>query len=216
MAGTGGFKEGAWKNRPMPDDFLEKAPHLHISAAIRHWKAGLRAVNRWYAEAGLRPANFDYHARRPRPTVPAPDDFAQLAPTLTLRELMHHYRRGTKVIARWCKESGVSYRPTDRCEIMRRVQATRKRSSKPFQRRQPISRARRIVYNGPKSKPLPERDWSIHGQAADHLRPIAPVYRCSKRGGFDPKGDHYRFGNAVLTPDELLRRAKAKGWEAAF
>jgi hypothetical protein len=214
--GSGGFRHGAWHLRPMPEDFMELAPTLHLSEALRHWSVGERALRRWYAEAGIVPAAYDHTHKRRRLGAPPPDDFRDVAPTLYIRELMHHYRRGEKVIIRWLKESGVRSRPVDRVAQARAARANKPSKPQTFERQQPPPRARRIVYTGPKPKPLPERDWSLHGQAADHLRRIAPVYRCWATGAFNLKGDHYRFGNVILTPDELLQRAKAKGWEAVF
>jgi hypothetical protein len=45
------------------------------------------------------------------------------------------------------------------------------------------------------------------------LRRICAVYRCTETGRADPKGKFWRFGNAVLTPDELIARAERKGWD---
>jgi hypothetical protein len=58
------------------------------------------------------------------------------------------------------------------------------------------------------------RDMSKAGQAADFLRRLGPVYRCTDLGRADIAGSMWRFGNAVLTADDLIDRAERKGWRA--
>lgn len=203
--------------RPMPADFPELGPTLTFSAACRHWKAGGAVIHRWHRENGSTFAPYLCKGRKVRLSEPAPAEFAELAPTLFIKELMARYHCGAKKVRRWLKECGVQPRPYDHAEAgrIRWRNVPRKERAKAFNR-QPPPRRRIWNYTGPKRKPLPEKDWSIHGQAADHLRRYAAVYRCGERGAANPQGDHYRYGNVVLTPDELLQRAQAKGWEMAF
>jgi hypothetical protein len=207
-------KHGEHLIRPMPADFPEIGPTLTLADACRHWKAGAAAVHRWHRENGTKIAPYHRRHARPRPSEPAPPEFVELAPTMCAGELKRHYMRGARVIRRWLEETGATPKPFDRHEQMLQVHRER-RKSQPFIR-QPPPKRRIWNYTGPKAKPLPGRDWSIHGQAADHLRRYAAVYRCGEQGAANPNGDHYRFGNIVLTPDELLQRAQAKGWEARF
>lgn len=54
--------------------------------------------------------------------------------------------------------------------------------------------------------------------AADFLRKFSPIYRCNERGRADVGEGakrFWRYGNVILTPDELMQRAAAKGWVAA-
>lgn len=197
--------------RPMPADFPEIGPTLTLAAACRHWKAGGAAVHRWHRENGTTIASYDNRHRRPRPAAPVPDDLPELAQTMCFGELMKHYQKGARLIRRWLEEAGVKAAPFDRHAQMIRVHRER---AKPFNR-QPPPKRRIWNYTGPKAPPLPARDMSMHGQAAAHLQRFAPVYRCAETGRAVEWGAFYRFGNVVLTPDELLQRAKAKGWEMA-
>jgi hypothetical protein len=54
---------------------------------------------------------------------------------------------------------------------------------------------------------LREIDAIIH-----FMRRLAPIARCNEQGKPDPTGSFFRFGNTVLTPGELMRRAEARGY----
>ena len=53
---------------------------------------------------------------------------------------------------------------------------------------------------------------TLHELARDHLAKNTAVYRCTERGHADLKGTFWRIGNIVVSDDELLRRARAKGF----
>lgn len=55
---------------------------------------------------------------------------------------------------------------------------------------------------------LPER-------AADFLRihDRVPMYRCDSIGRAAPKGEFWRYGNAVLADAEVIAKAQRKGWD---
>ena len=53
---------------------------------------------------------------------------------------------------------------------------------------------------------------TLHELARDHLAKKTAVYRCNARGGADHKGRFWRIGVAIVDGDELLRRARAKGF----
>lgn len=63
---------------------------------------------------------------------------------------------------------------------------------------------------------------SFHGQrakgaadmAAQHLRRDAPVFRADADGSANPKGKCWRYGNVVLTEEEMFAKAERKGWSA--
>jgi hypothetical protein len=62
---------------------------------------------------------------------------------------------------------------------------------------------------------LAPRDGTIEGRAAEVLRAYAPTYRCNEIGRQDCADERkcwWRYGNVVLTPDEMMQRAAAKGW----
>lgn len=54
---------------------------------------------------------------------------------------------------------------------------------------------------------------SYAGEAAEYLKKYGPVTRCNEAGRFDPKGSMWRRGSTVLTDDEVIERAVAKGFD---
>lgn len=56
-------------------------------------------------------------------------------------------------------------------------------------------------------------DGSLASRAADFLRPLCPVYRCDAVGNPLPDGAFWLRGRAVLTDDELIERARVRGWD---
>jgi hypothetical protein len=120
---------------------------------------------------------------------PLPDDFAQVAPTMTKTQLQRHYGvlwSGT--IDRWLQEAGVSARrfvpQRNRLSQMGRVKAT----------------------------PKFERHRDEYEIAADTLRRERfPVNRCNQDGGFNVTGKYWRVGRTVLTNEELIEKAKRYG-----
>lgn len=53
------------------------------------------------------------------------------------------------------------------------------------------------------------------GRAADFLRvhDRVPMYRCDDIGRATPKGEFWRYGNAVLADADVIAKAKRKGWD---
>lgn len=58
-----------------------------------------------------------------------------------------------------------------------------------------------------------QRSQGHADMAAQHLRREAPVFRCNKDGTANPKGKCWRYGNTVLTEEELIAKAERKGWD---
>lgn len=116
---------------------------------------------------------------------PPPPDFAARAAVLTRLELMAHYDRGADVITRWCRQAGVKpYRP-------------------PLPR---YRRERRVV------SVIDTRDDSEASRAQSYLQRFYPVWRCNPDGTFNPKGSHFRCDGITRTTEEMIERAKRKGW----
>lgn len=199
--------------RPVPPDFRDLGPALTLVDACKHWKAGYMAVHRWHRECGTTFADYDRNRSRKRPLRPVPADFAERAPTMLVSELRAHYDCSPRTIRRWLSEAGVQSRPVDRAALAYATHAKRRRNPRPVAKPRP----KPIVWQKTPNK-IPERDFTLQGQAADHLRCAtrAPVYRCWNTGRANPKGDWWRLGNVVLSADQLLERAKSKGWEARF
>lgn len=167
---------------------------------------------------------------------PRPDDYAEMARTLTRRELMKHYKTGERKIALWNRETTGSKRgggkPTERpagfeadkdmriADLMAKYAVGRvviRRwlaeigESRPygFQNSAPapaIKRTRDILTFG--NPLLYRRDMSQAGQAAEYLQQFGGVWRCAKTGKPDPNGKFWRRGNAVLTDAEIIERAE--------
>jgi hypothetical protein len=80
-----------------------------------------------------------------------------------------------------------------------------------------VKAPRRIVGNSQKRfAPVDSysRDMSIDGQAAEFMAKDRPVYRCNEAGRQDLAGLFWRCGNAIITPAELMERARHKGWDS--
>lgn len=179
--------------RPMPPDFAASAPAMSESGLTKHYRTNIRTIRRWCREAGVSPRKGQVNVR---PVAPA--DFADNAPAMTRLELARHYRSHHNTIVRWLRETGV--------EARKHVPVPPKPIARPAAHR---------GFAGPKSTFVSRlhRDASLEGQAADHLRRFCAVYRCTETGRADQRGSHWRYGNAVLQPEELVERARWHGFD---
>lgn len=167
------------KKRPCPEDFAKKAPTMSIERLVKHYRTSRIAVRRWLAETGAPCLSVNNVSNIERPV---PDDFAQVAPTMTFTALRRHYQTGEAVVRRWIKQSGVSAK-----------------------RHVPRWNG---GYKLPHGHFVEMRNYSAFDEAADILRRERfPVNRCDERGRYEQAGDFWRVGWSVLTPDELLERA---------
>lgn len=185
--------------RPRPDDFAEIAPFKTVDALHLHYKTGRRQVRRWLAELNIKagPAL----GAGGKPPKPAPDDFAEIAPTMSQTSLAVYYGVDHKVIRRWVKETGVSSQLSRRGPRLGqpRMPAAPKPKPKPSNWR---------YAGGNKPVAVSSTSKTMLDLAADVLRRERfTVYRCDDRGRFDLKGEYWRIGFSVLTGDELLERA---------
>lgn len=177
---------------PVPPDFARLAPTMTIIALQNHYEVGHRSVTRWIEQTGVKVdtvGNRNWHKK------PVPEDFRDVAPTMTHRQLRAHYATGLATLARWIRETGVRTLYADTPNL---AGAKASRSARPF------------FFRGhgaaPRSADL--RTITMFDQAADVLRAERfVVYRCDQRGRADQKGEFWRLGNTLLTPDELLIRA---------
>lgn len=173
--------KGIQPRRKLPADFAQVAPGLSAFAVRQHYNTTDAIVARWYREAGIdRPIVY---------SVPPPSDFAEMATKLTKSALRKHYDVGTAKIARWLVDAAVdakTYTPPPRHQ----------RPKTPWS-----------GYKLPHGHFAAMRTTSIYEDAADVLRRFCPVYRCHENGKADEKGEFWRVGMSVLTPDELLERA---------
>jgi hypothetical protein len=180
--------------RPLPADFAEQAASMRAAALGRHYKAAETTVARWYRDSGVPP---------PPRQVPIPKDLAEQAAKMGVMQLARHYGRGDRLVRRWLKDAGL------------KALASPPRPRSDYKPREKPARSQPFIWKGQRTPRVPPRDSSLHGSAAEHLRRYAAVYRCSERGGADQEGEFYRYGTAILNPDELLMRAQRHGWQAA-
>lgn len=172
------------KRQLMPADFAEKARGLSREETAIRFGISTRTAQRWRREAGLSKA-------APSKLPLAPEDFREIAPTLTIAEAKLHWRRSYYLIRRWYDEQQI--------EPARYI---------------PKARTKRGVVHRITPELKAQRDSSLEGRAADHLRTIyVSVHRCDAEGHANPKGKFWRAGLAVLTGEELVARARRHGFE---
>ena len=216
--------------RTMPADFSEAARGMTVNAAARRWNTNFLVVRRWFSEAGIKPISAEErieHCRR------VPDDFAKWAPIESNNALRKRYRTNAGPIVRWREETGIpapSPAPTRRPvpEGFQGMAATMTRHQLALHfgcGDETVKRWARetgtALRNGRprggfgalKSYALDARDSSTHSRAQSHLQRYGPVYRCDQRGQASPKGAFFYVWGAILNPDEMLSRAKRKGFD---
>ncbi|WP_422057730.1 hypothetical protein [Sphingomonas sp.] len=144
---------------------------------------------------------------------PLPSDFAEAAATRRVLDLRKHYGVGERTIRRWLAEAGIVR--TRACRFGGREMPAR--DTKPVEQQAiaPKRATPRSVWRQPGPRPLPDaRDNSRAGMAAQYLQKFGPVFRCNAEGRLDPRGTHWnRGGRTVLTDDEIMERARSKGWD---
>lgn len=202
--------KGGVPPRPVPDDFTIDAATTYNDVLAARYGTSVSTVSRWRRETGI-PSPF--HAGRPKAkgvyVRPVPEGFAENAPTMTTKALASLYKASGDTVRRWRKVTGAYFvKPPPVPKPPRRVHEPKPAKVCLTSR---MGRPRGQIFY------CPPRDTSIEGQAAEALRAYAPTYRCNERGRQDcaeARKRWWRYGNVVLTPDELLQRAAAKGWRA--
>lgn len=177
----------------IPADFAEIALTLTRPELCARYAAPVWVVARWLTDTGITP-------KRAVPIPPPPKrrelptDFAAVAPTMTRQQLSTRYIASTEIIRRWCEEAGVTPRvPTP-----------------PAHRGTVVAIAQRT-----------ERDASLAGLAADHLRrSYSNIFRADilperERRHLPDKGKGLFVvsGKGAMTPAALIDLAKAKGFD---
>jgi len=177
---------------PVPADFADMVARTHQLGLVRHYRVSNSTIRRWLSETGLTPAQRP-RVENPR-RMPMPEEFAELAPTLTRAQLADRLGVSDTVILRWCQEAGV--RP------MR----------SPFFRRKGGAVAWGEV--------IPPVDADLAAQAAQFLRRRFIVYSCAilpaqERRGLPNKGrDHYYVnGRGVMTAAQMIELAEERGFD---
>ena len=173
------------KRFEVPSDFATYAPLMSNGALGFRYGVSDHTAARWRDECGIAP--YIEAARKGVILKRLPDDFADVARTMSRKRLRMHYGVGSEIIRRWCFEAGVNPpKPTQR-----------------FYRRQ-VERGTVVA--------IDTRDGSEASRAQSWLQRYYPVWRCTPEGTFDPKGSHYRCDGIVRTQAEMIERAKRKGF----
>lgn len=193
-------------NRPAPADFAEMAKELSCNKIALICRSGHITVKRWFTEAGLTPIPSVKNPLTPLSALP---DLAENAKTMTYAALERHYGRTHELIRRLCKENGIEvYRITAAPPKPKRV------------RRERVAALRTPRTGQGSGARLPSTSnflsaSSVFEEARDYLAKAGPVYRCDGVENFgrpNDKGHFWRIGHAILSPDQLLDRAKSKGF----
>lgn len=174
--------------RPIPHDFMAKAPGMTTNRAAEEWQTGARVVKRWAQETGVQFRSLAGHMQ------PAPDDWAELCARYTASGLRKKNRWGLVIITRWTKETGIA----PRVYVPAQKDEPKPKKRTPFE-------GRGMPVNGY----VRTRLTSIWEDAAGILRADRwTVFRCNERGGSDAKGRYWLVGCVICTPDDLLARAE--------
>lgn len=212
----------------LPPDFAECAKTMRLPELKARYRVCQEVIARWYTEIGGNPRAI----MRQLPT-----DFASIAPAMSVMALQRHYGVGERVIKRWVDESGVQphrrleVMPADFAFHARnegllalatryhisRDKARRWRTELGLPSRQILPREKATTpsrstfsFRGHAQQPIHRdlRNYSPQDEAADILRRERfVVFRCDERGRYAEKGEAWRVGNVIVSPDELLRRA---------
>ena len=190
------------KPKPVPDDFREQFAELRtIRALIRHYRVASETIDAWIEACG-----FERPKARKEMRAQLPPDWFALAPTLTLEDAMHHFKLSKKIVQRMVSETGVKLLP------YRNPQAVLYRMGRP------MIRAMGDTYNRA-------------DRAANYLRRIhANVHRADikidengratwgSERGLPARGQGYYnvSGIGVVTINEMMALAEAKGWSEAI
>lgn len=173
-----------------------------------------------------------YEARR----RPMPDDFPEVAPTMSTDALARHYRAGAGKVLKWLKDIGIQRSSADTRFRARPVPEGFAGLARELTTHELVDRfgvsadtikrwrraagvrlrqRRNFVTRGPGTNiHTPAMDTSLAGRAVtDCLRQKGPIWRCNANGQFNPKGQWWNRGGHVLTDDEVIARAERLGWD---
>ncbi len=189
--------------RHRPLDFVAIATGNTIHALCKHYRAAYPTIQRWVDETGAKIV-------QDKRVHSLPFNFAGLCAKHTVTEIARIQDVDRKVVARWVAQTGITPIAYDRDG--KNHHEKRKATPRPDTRNK--ARAPKQVKNlsqlGAPTKfhHQDNRIKTIFDHAADVIRAERwAVFRCREAGGYDEKGEFWRIGNAVYTPDELLQRA---------
>ena len=144
-----------------------------------------------------------------------PADFVQRSRCATLSALADEFGVSKGTISKWLRACGVQ--AASRSEAGR-AGAHRRWADREVAPASPPKRQIRKPLHGWAAQATveaPRRDMTLAGRAADEcLRRYARCFRADPSGKPNPAGTHWVYGTIVLSSDELVARAEAKGWRA--
>lgn len=126
------------------------------------------------------------------PTRPDRDAFAKRMTELTPEQMASAYRVTRKTVYKWARQFGLAWPESKRAWHSRRLTHAK-----------PIQQTAGEAY---------QRDMSEAGQAADFMRRDRPVFRCDVNGNQNQGGKYWMCGIVWMTNDELIIRARSKGF----
>jgi hypothetical protein len=174
----------------LPPDFAHHALSISSEALAKRYGCSVETVARFRREVGVE-APRPLGNLKPRTKRPMPEGFAVFAPQMSVAEIRAKTGASSGSVRRWLDEAGVSTRAPARHGVL--------------SGRSPMGFLSRAADRG-------HRDHTRDGEAADYLRRFGPVYRCRANGRADPKGSHWCRGSTVLTAQDVIQRAVAKGF----
>jgi transposase len=198
--------------RPAPDDLAIVSRTMGIHKLAKHYSTGQMTVQRWLADAGL---------LKSRRRVIMPDDFAQIAPTITIRAAEDRFGVCRYTIFRWEKatdarcirESGGDHmKAKAKPKVPKPPRVVREKPAE-FQRAAAPKRAIGRDRSASLRLDRVQRDMTRAGQAADHLRRLDPVRRCDAAGEYALTGDHWHFRGRVYDAAGIIERAERAGFD---
>ena len=183
-----------------PADFAERARVMTIKQLCAHYGVCNKKLLRWRKETGVNPVSAINPVGK-TPMRPMPADFATLAPTMTFNAIRVHWGCGDSVARRWLLQAGVSPK---KCIAKPRVYVSKRKNAAGGNVRSIFT-----GYVGPRRSDVTglNKAKSVHDDAADVLRKYGPCYRCGPTGLLSDRGEFWRYGNSIMTPDELLVKA---------
>lgn len=176
--------------RAMPEDFAQIAPGKTERKLTKHYRTGEKVVQRWAEQSGIVLA-------RCRQGAPPPDNWKDLCATGPIMVLESQLNVSGRTIRRWIAETGIRPVPFVRKKAIVGLKSKPKQPKNLGQ----MGGGKLVIRHD-------NRTRSIWDDAAAVLRADRwTVFRCGPTGAYMAAGLHWRVGNVVVTPDELLMRA---------
>lgn len=199
----------AAQRREVPVDFAQHAYDKIAGLKVRYGTSHA-VICRWREQIGItRQMLRDHQAQvSGRTKKPIPEGFVEYQRGRTVTEVTEYFGIHQKTARRMFAELGIDRR--QQYNEARAAQAAQRKAAKPAPK--PATSVDRSAFIAMGKVDRPHIDATPAGQAAEYLRRFGPVVRCDERGRYDPAGNRWRRGSALLTADEIIERAIRNGW----